>query len=104
MDHGSFHVPCHDHFLQIPQFLTHSERYSNANRQTGSFGRARFGRVNCPPKIVTVSKILISSGNTVEFKRWVLGFGCHATVLAPKELAEEMPHELKQAHGNYGEG
>lgn len=43
-------------------------------------------------------------GNTVEFKRWVLGFGCHATVLAPKELAEEVRHELKQAHGNYGGG
>ena len=43
-------------------------------------------------------------GNTVEFKRWVLGFGCHATVLAPKELAEEVRHELKQAHENYGGG
>jgi len=43
-------APHHDHFLQIPQFLTRSQRYSNASRQTGSFGRARFGRVNCPPR------------------------------------------------------
>ncbi len=43
-------------------------------------------------------------GNTVEFKRWVLGFGCHATVLAPKALAEELKNELKLARGNYRGG
>ncbi len=50
MDHGSFRAPCHDHFLQIPQFLTRSQRYSNTSRKTGLFGQARFGRVNCPPQ------------------------------------------------------
>lgn len=40
-------------------------------------------------------------GNTVEFKRWVLGFGRHARVLAPKELAAELCDEHKTAHSQY---
>jgi len=32
-------------------------------------------------------------GNTVEFKRWVLGFGRHAKVVRPKSLAEEIRQE-----------
>lgn len=33
-------------------------------------------------------------GNTVEFKRWVLGFGHHAMVISPKPLAEEIRAEF----------
>ena len=38
---------------------------------------------------------------TTEFKRWVLGFGRHATVLAPKELAAEVVAELAAAQVAY---
>jgi predicted DNA-binding transcriptional regulator YafY len=40
-------------------------------------------------------------GNTVEFKRWVLGFGRCARVLSPKELAADLRNELKQAYSRY---
>ena len=40
-------------------------------------------------------------GNTVEFKRWVLGFGQCALVLSPKELAADLRDELKQAYSRY---
>lgn len=40
-------------------------------------------------------------GNTVEFKRWVLGFGSCAVVLSPKELVADLREELKQAHAKY---
>jgi len=36
-------------------------------------------------------------GNTVEFKRWVLGFGRHARVVSPKALADDIREELRQA-------
>jgi len=39
--------------------------------------------------------------DTTEFKRWVLGFGRHATVLAPKELAGEVADELAAAQATY---
>jgi len=35
-------------------------------------------------------------GNTVEFKRWVLGFGRCAVVLKPKKLAREIADELSE--------
>ena len=38
---------------------------------------------------------------TTEFKRFVLGFGRHATVLAPKELAAEVAEELAAAQAAY---
>ncbi len=41
--------------------------------------------------------------DTTEFKRWVLGFGRHATVLAPTELAEEIADELAAAGAAYQE-
>jgi predicted DNA-binding transcriptional regulator YafY len=40
-------------------------------------------------------------GNTVEFKRWLLGFGRCARVLSPKELAADLRNELKQAYSRY---
>ena len=40
--------------------------------------------------------------DTTEFRRWVLGFGQHATVLAPKELAVEVADELAAARAAYG--
>jgi predicted DNA-binding transcriptional regulator YafY len=39
--------------------------------------------------------------DTTEFKRWVLGFGRHATVLAPTELAQEIADELATASDGY---
>jgi len=39
--------------------------------------------------------------NTVEFKRWVLGFGRHAVVVKPKKLAKEIAEELAAARGAY---
>jgi len=40
-------------------------------------------------------------GNTVEFKRWVLGFGRHARIVSPKALAEEIREEhLAAADGD----
>ena len=36
-------------------------------------------------------------GNTVEFKRWVLGFGRHAKVTRPKALAQEIREEHRAA-------
>lgn len=39
--------------------------------------------------------------STVEFKRWVLGFGPHATVLKPRALAREIADELARARENY---
>jgi len=43
-------------------------------------------------------------GSTVEFKRWVLGFGQNAVVLAPKGLAAEMVGELKGSLEKYKRG
>lgn len=40
-------------------------------------------------------------GNTVEFKRWLLGFGSYATVKSPQSLVDEVRGELKQALGRY---
>jgi len=40
-------------------------------------------------------------GNTVEFKRWILGFGRCARVLAPKHFADEVHIELQQAAVHY---
>ncbi|NLE58762.1 MAG: WYL domain-containing protein [Planctomycetes bacterium] len=39
--------------------------------------------------------------NTVEFKRWILGFGQYARVVSPKEFAEEVRGDLEQALGRY---
>ena len=39
--------------------------------------------------------------NTVEFKRWLLGFGRHAVVLKPKSLAADIAEELRRGIGNY---
>ena len=39
--------------------------------------------------------------NTVEFKRWLLGFGRHAVVVKPKKLAREIAEELTAARGVY---
>ena len=41
-------------------------------------------------------------GNTVEFKRWVLGFGRHARVLAPKNLTTDLQAELQETVKRYG--
>lgn len=43
-------------------------------------------------------------GNTVEFKRWVLGFGGYATVISPSDLVAEVRRELQVALGKYGMG
>lgn len=43
-------------------------------------------------------------GNTVEFKRWVLGFGGHATVVSPTDLVAEVRAELQRALGKYRAG
>ncbi len=40
--------------------------------------------------------------STVEFKRWLLGFGRHARVLDPAELAQEIAEELRGAACQYG--
>ena len=40
--------------------------------------------------------------NTVEFKRWVLGFGRHAVVVKPKKLVNEITEELSEARATYG--
>lgn len=40
-------------------------------------------------------------GNTVEFKRWLLGFGRYARVLAPKALVDEVDEELRAAADGY---
>lgn len=39
--------------------------------------------------------------DTTEFKRWILGFGRHATVLAPEPLARELAEELAAAQATY---
>ena len=39
--------------------------------------------------------------STVEFKRWLLGFGQHALVLKPKSLAIEIAAELSNARRLY---
>ncbi|MBL7132853.1 MAG: WYL domain-containing protein, partial [Phycisphaerae bacterium] len=40
-------------------------------------------------------------GSTVEFRRWILGFGRYAKVLNPKELAESIREELSDAAEAY---
>jgi predicted DNA-binding transcriptional regulator YafY len=41
--------------------------------------------------------------STVEFKRWLLGFGRHAKVLTPRELAREVAEEHAAAAESYGQ-
>ena len=43
-------------------------------------------------------------GNTVEFKRWVLGFGPHARIVSPKALVAELRDDLKRALSHYSRG
>jgi len=40
--------------------------------------------------------------DTTEFKRWLLGFGRHAVVQAPKDLAAELKAEFREVCGAYG--
>jgi len=39
--------------------------------------------------------------NTIEFKRWVLGFGRYAVVVKPKKLAKDIADELTAARESY---
>jgi len=41
--------------------------------------------------------------NTTEFRRWILGFGRHAVVLAPTSLAEDLRVEICAACTAYGQ-
>jgi proteasome accessory factor B len=43
-------------------------------------------------------------GSTVEFKRWLLGFGQHAKVLSPNDLATAIQDELTLTLQRYGAG
>lgn len=43
------------------------------------------------------------SGALDEVKRWVLGYGSHALVLAPPELVQIVAAELQQASANYAQ-
>jgi len=52
---------------------------------------------DCPDHVVAQFEL----ADTTEFKRWVLGFGRHATVLAPKELVAEVADELATAQAAY---
>lgn len=40
-------------------------------------------------------------GNTVEFKRWLLGFGRYARILSPKDLADNLREEFREALARY---
>lgn len=46
-----------------------------------------------------VAEFRLSS--TIEFKRWLLGFGRHAVVLKPKKLAQDIAEELASARAGY---
>jgi len=48
-----------------------------------------------------VLEVDFALSNTVEFKRWLLGFGRCAVVLKPKKLAKEIASELRQAANLY---
>jgi len=52
-------------------------------------------------KIITDTKkgltVEFELSNTVEFKRWLLGFGRHAVVVKPKKLARDIADELTAA-------
>lgn len=50
---------------------------------------------------VLVAEFDLSS--TVEFKRWLLGFGRHAVALKPKNLVNEIAEELQAARSSYGQ-
>ena len=39
----------------------------------------------------------ITAGTPNEIKRWVLGFGAHARIIAPQSLAEDVQAELRAA-------
>ena len=43
----------------------------------------------------------ITAGTPGEIKRWVLGFGSHARVIAPQALADEVQAELRAALQRY---
>ena len=47
-----------------------------------------------------VAEFRLSS--TIEFKRWLLGFGRHAVVLKPKKLAQDIAEELNASRARYG--
>ena len=49
-----------------------------------------------------VLEVEFALSSTVEFKRWLLGFGRHAVVLKPKKLAAEIAEELTSARSAYG--
>jgi predicted DNA-binding transcriptional regulator YafY len=52
---------------------------------------------DCPAHVIAQFEL----ADTTEFKRWVLGFGRHATVLQPREFAIEIMAELAAAHAAY---
>jgi len=41
--------------------------------------------------------------DAIEFKRWVLGFGRHAVILQPRDLAADIASELAAARDAYGD-
>ncbi len=51
-----------------------------------------------------VLEVDFALSSTVEFKRWLLGFGPCAVVLKPKKLAREIAAELSEAADLYGSG
>jgi len=39
--------------------------------------------------------------DTTELKRWLLSFGCHACILSPKQLADQIASEIKKMSQRY---
>ncbi|RKY23855.1 MAG: hypothetical protein DRP83_08565, partial [Planctomycetota bacterium] len=49
------------------------------------------------PKVVATFNL----GSTVEFKRWLLGFGKHARIVSPKTLANDLRDEIQNMTRHY---
>ncbi|HAI10818.1 MAG TPA: hypothetical protein DCM28_03890 [Phycisphaerales bacterium] len=105
--------------VPLEQTFDKPEGFSLASHMQSAFGvfqnekkvtiKARFSgwamtnvmEMNWHPsqKIVEQNKcevvVTFELGSTIEFKRWLLGFGCHASVISPKSLAKEVKQELQ---------
>ena len=105
---------------QLEQTFNKPEGFSLAKHMQSAFGVMRAGKPqiikarftgwaktnvmeliwHSSQKIVTQTNdhVIVSFelGSTVEFKRWLLGFGPHVSVISPQSLATQVQKELQQ--------
>ncbi len=74
-----------------------SQKILKDNGKGQAEGKGKGDSCGQGPKVVATFNL----GSTVEFKRWLLGFGKHARIVSPKSLANDLRDEIKSALAKY---